>query len=1002
MTKAIKYINRVCSLAAILLIYAGCRPDVIETPVYRPGTGITVDVELSVRIPQAVNSGDGPVSRSVSGKQEGAARSFEVWFDAEMEQAPRSAEAGEPATRSDGTTKLYNLWIFQFNADGTISRNPSKISNEVTAVNDMVTLSVPLTVASDQTLYLVALGQQITADFSDVKSIKDLESREFAYTSAQGGGAVSNITKDEDIPFAGSVSGVNVLQIDAGKQGLVEYNSPDGFAGNIGIRRLMSRITLRYKFDVPAYQLEGLKLLNVNSLIRLSNPEKNKDTDTYVDLLDTSDGKTDADGFYSATWYVAQNCQGDVADILIESDRYNKMDGSPTNKAPLKGTNIEAWAYSKNNSSSYAIYQMYVGENNTSNFDVKANHIYNLHTTINTDLASAANDGRVRPYRAVQSIYLTASGREGSSGEGNKGNDYDLDAHYDCRPVIVNTKGRKVSVGIYTDFACTTLADDRTSWLKISSSDNYTDAVNNLKEPLGTFMQTPVILPSELKFYLYCDEFMLADGEAPDPDTKRELYVKVITTTEGVTSGAINSLSDTYTLRQRSMYYVGQFGGEMVDGEFTLGLGHDRIIESELDYTPTAQVTSSKVPFGYYNAGNLAATVGYRTLNYFNGKEATRDMAENPRNVTVNTGLNNVKQTLHHPDGRLVLNQYTYYNTYAARYCYDRNRDENGNGIIDPEEMKWYLPSVYQALAMNLFTEENSFNMYWTASESSQSSSASTYTVGGLEIDSKGRNLTSMYVRCVREFPVKQVNTPKTYVYTDERGNTYAGIDSRKALRRVEDRSTNSNFYVRVGLYEYTPTGEATTPVLDDDGNPVSVLRTRRHNSMSAINGVASVNANASSNFIISPMDVYDDGTTTAEKGGNHNMYWATAQGYLATANTTNPDIPASATPKGCPMYRGKDGQDAPGTWRVPTGREMGLIIIYLNSIEKELAARTGFVPYKTGDSYSASGGSYWGATENGTSGWSMVPAQDSKTIRLLYLMDKKFRFALRCIRDIP
>ena len=52
---------------------------------------------------------------------------------------------------------------------------------------------------------------------------------------------------------------------------------------------------------------------------------------------------------------------------------------------------IEAWAYSTSTSATgkYAIYQMYIGSNNTNNFDVEPNHFYNLRTTINTDINSA-------------------------------------------------------------------------------------------------------------------------------------------------------------------------------------------------------------------------------------------------------------------------------------------------------------------------------------------------------------------------------------------------------------------------------------------------------------------------------------------------------------------------------------------------------------------------------------------------------------------------------------
>ncbi len=49
------------------------------------------------------------------------------------------------ATRvSDGTTTLHNLWLFQFNENGSINGNPHKLSDTATAINDMVTIDVPL------------------------------------------------------------------------------------------------------------------------------------------------------------------------------------------------------------------------------------------------------------------------------------------------------------------------------------------------------------------------------------------------------------------------------------------------------------------------------------------------------------------------------------------------------------------------------------------------------------------------------------------------------------------------------------------------------------------------------------------------------------------------------------------------------------------------------------------------------------------------------------------
>ena len=86
---------------------------------------------------------------------------------------------------------------------------------------------------------------------------------------------------------------------------------------------------------------------------------------------------------------------------------------------------------------------------------------------------------------------------------------YDLDAAYEVRPIVVQTQGRMVEVGVYTDkelypdiphresvgFACLLLPITQMR-------------INNAKEPLDTYIKASTILPTQLKFYLYNDEYI--------------------------------------------------------------------------------------------------------------------------------------------------------------------------------------------------------------------------------------------------------------------------------------------------------------------------------------------------------------------------------------------------------------------------------------------------------------------------------------------------------------
>jgi hypothetical protein len=239
-------------------------------------------------------------------------------------------------------------------------------------------------------------------------------------------------------------------------------------------------------------------------------------------------------------------------------------------------------------------------------------------------------------------------------------------------------------------------------------------------------------------------------------------------------------------------------------------------------------------------------------------------------------------------------------------------------------------------------------------------------------------------------------------VYEDLRGNKYAAINA-KGLPKQRIRDKSSVFYNNIQLYEYTSNGQNTNPITDSDGNPVYVYRIIRH--IDSMYDAGKINKTVSGSFIISPDIVYSDGNDSDGKNsGTQTMDWATANGYLATANSnlysTEKNI---AVPKGCAMYRGKDGQDAPGTWRIPTLREGSLIMIYYKELEATTTQGTDCKVFALPGIESTT---YWLATENTTSSqaWSMTVYPDA--IRVKYKSGRDFSktklFYLRCIRDIP
>ena len=244
--------------------------------------------------------------------------------------------------------------------------------------------------------------------------------------------------------------------------------------------------------------------------------------------------------------------------------------------------------------------------------------------------------------------------------------------------------------------------------------------------------------------------------------------------------------------------------------------------------------------------------------------------------------------------------------------------------------------------------------------------------------------------------PLK-VYSQSTEIYADSKGNKYAAINYEGMVKyKMEDRSKNTNFRSYIQLYKYI-SGSLTEAEKDESGNDVYVYRTTRHTERQTEGGC---DWKVSGYFIVSPDIVNKEGAAKAQT-----MDWATANGYLTAANTNIYSTPSFAVAKGCAAYRGKEGLDEPGTWRVPTRGECALILLFYKKME-ETKATTGFQPFALstiGATY------YWSATEKGGDSkdvWSMRFYPDNQItgygLNTGYYDKQKKSYYLRCIRDIP
>lgn len=1055
--------NRITNIIIVMAIMAltSCVREELLSSSRNGEEGESVKVELSFKIPPA-SSPQELQSRSMS-----TDNAFSVEF---------FKEASLTKTRSGEVAELYNLWLFQFHSDGSIHGSPQQVSDQVTMVNEMALLNVTLRVGTDQTLYIVALGKKVTvaSNLMEVRTIKELENLQLDYVDNRNGLYYSRITNESEIPYAGAAKGISVNKTGNSDNGEIVYGTPDGFSGGIEVKRLVSRITLKHKFDVTENTLEGMRLLKVPTKLCINPASADKDVIDNIPMADLEsdnafgDADKDTDGFFTSQWYVAQNKQGTISDIVSERDRYRKVtDGS--GKAPEAGTNIEAWSYSKSDRKLYTVHQIYVGNNNTNNFDVEINSYYDLRTIINSVVL---NDGRIRSYTAVQKVYLSSSSYPTSSGSGTgtitgKTNVY-FDAHYGWRPVIIYAQGRKVTVGIYKDAQCTQLANMNSAtenWLQLSAYPNYTEVVRNGgANVLTNQIETNIFVPTRFKLYLYADEYITDEnGVITDPEfdrnkvynaatnylptnfvSERTLYVKV--TTEDITAeGTSQKREGKYTIKQKQGHYVGLFGGEIENGQYTEGLIIDAFNENNFQIDDEI-ATAFYMYSGYYNVmTNYVWKEGedpetnYRS--FMNGKQATFNLATNPKNYVVNNGQESIIPPMRKINGNIDLYQYNYYNSFQARFCHDLNRDKNGNGVIDylpddPEknEFEWYLPSTYQAFGILTSAGTIIYDAPNALALERNATLATGWMMegGGWYSSNTGKN-SWKWVRCVRDIPVPPERKTGTKVTTYiDNGDTYALIDLSTLPYGITDRTTaegKTELYEELDLYSYSTKGTEYDPEnpQKDASQPLGkkVFRGRKNYPPSKTTTTVTlqtlVSSFSSPRFIVSPTDVYNDGDTKSNsassilqdtegtpQSNSITMTWAEANGRLNTANSQGWNIPSKAMNTGCYAYKGKSGKDEPGSWRVPNSRELSMILVFAHELE-QFSSETGFQKLYEAKAANYLSNGYWSSTEQSSTSYSLDKATsgliDVNYGLTIYEGANKTstdRNRLRCIKDIP
>ena len=389
-------------------------------------------------------------------------------------------------------------------------------------------------------------------------------------------------------------------------------------------------------------------------------------------------------------------------------------------------------------------------------------------------------------------------GPEGTISKISEGSNFVLDAHYETI-MLKFPKDAKLGrsiIAVKTPFDNDTYTSDQTggdyNWVHFmkpestSAFPNYsTESACDIKEfaqELLTLSQNGTNSNPHYKeveeddgiTYLYTavfvDEYFYSDKDWPkfvDQDNRI-----IILNPEAKTSVDGNSTYNAdyiFQIAQRSIKTTYTHDGSInaFGIETWNETGRGQFDPNSLSGTVTEDSDGNYKSFGYQNTTTLLGTswsVNKTTAGYFTSPSTNSENDHYFSGVVTKDDNGDIT----------AFNEV--YNGYNA--CLTRNRDENGNGTIDSEELKWYLPALEQYTTIwmgrdkllgdtQLFSNEKmddlsntENNLYYWNKVNLWTSSPNNYKVyWPAEGASYGKNGESLGIRCVRKGHIAEITS---------------------------------------------------------------------------------------------------------------------------------------------------------------------------------------------------------------------------------------------------
>lgn len=476
-----------------------------------------------------------------------------------------------------------------------------------------------------------------------------------------------------------------------------------------------------------------------------------------------------------------------------------------------------------------------------------------------------------------------------------------LDAHYDWRPIRLRSSIGFARIEVVDDVTEQPTNDPDKQWLKLSLSSTWPTLLEIASNPLlkPALQQTVSLTSAGSMLYAYADEMF--NGMQPITSA-RKLKLKV-TYTPSLDVLNLNNADSSYVfikeITQKPILLFGNMGLKLLDrtGAFSgnvsvFGLETQEEAVMKLGFTGSAATGLTIMqPWGFYGLQQQPTSSGASDYYKRNGMQNTLELVWKTPLLIYDQSTSDF--------GSLPITGIfdPIYNTYAARYCFEKNRDENQDGQISGDEVKWYLPARGEQViawigkrSLNATGSDLPSESCWSSTENGINSALNLNFSDGGTGGVFAKNNTLQHIRCVRKIENLSPADPKSpYVISNSRQIT--------------------------GL----PSGVSSGHPAHQKGQPFPM-----HGAEGSLNTVAP-------KFEVAQYDCGINGEQIAIPG-TVSMEW-----YIACGWSTSTGGTVATTATGCNAYWEGSVNDpitGAGMWRMPTQRELMCVWVVQDDLQ--------------------------------------------------------------------